>query len=550
MKLKLYKNFPINSYKDQIYYVNEKIRDEEFDKFEDNTLKLEEMASCDKTKQTIRLDINFFHGNKYNYGCIIESNKRYYIFVDFVEWKSNLNTCILHYSYDYWQTYAYDIIFKKSFIERKHVNDDTFGKYVMSEDLPITEYYVQENRECMFNDYYLAMTLSDTTCIFIEDTNDNIPDILTATKNQYTTATLLIEDINTTKRIINLLTEWNKVNSIINIYLLPKKTNVLTMNVDISNPEKAEMAKCKAIKQNSSEITMQTMRVSRPTSIKGYKPKNNKCFIYPFCFVNITNNLGSSLVGKFELSDSLTDIDFKFYIPIGSGNTPYGYLSNYNNVEKNLDYSLNGLTNVEIPWTSDSYAQYLSANLNKLNNSWKTIGITEKVNTLSNVINGVNSVAPMAQAISEKNVNGALSLGSDILMRGINSQININNAKNSIISSLQDSKSQADVAHGSFNSNALTLLEQNGFKLQVLTPSLEEIKTIDMVFEMYGYKVNSVEQPELNTRKYWNYLKTSDINLIGNIPNDALNVIKSMFNSGVTLWHEIDKMYDYSQNNH
>ena len=134
MELKLYKNFPINDYANQVYYSSESARDSAFDSYEDKSIK--ELASCDKTKQQIRLQVNYYVGNQYNYGCIVENNKRYYIFINSVEWKSNLNTVILHYSYDYWQTYCYQITLKDSFVEREHVTDDTFGKHIIDEGLP------------------------------------------------------------------------------------------------------------------------------------------------------------------------------------------------------------------------------------------------------------------------------------------------------------------------------------------------------------------------------------------------------------------------------
>ena len=66
---------------------------------------------------------------------------------------------------------------------------------------------------------------------------------------------------------------------------------------------------------------------------------------------------------------------------------------------------------------------------------------------------------------------------------------------------------------------------------------------------MFGYAVNQIEVPTFNSRPYWNYIKTKQLNVTGEMPNDALNTIKAIFNKGITWWKDINTMLDYSQNN-
>ena len=70
---------------------------------------------------------------------------------------------------------------------------------------------------------------------------------------------------------------------------------------------------------------------------------------------------------------------------------------------------------------------------------------------------------------------------------------------------------------------------------------------IDNYFTMFGYKVNTIKKPQFTSRAFWNYIKTSGVNMIGNVPQDALSVIKQMFDNGVTMWHKLDYMYKYSE---
>lgn len=63
-----------------------------------------------------------------------------------------------------------------------------------------------------------------------------------------------------------------------------------------------------------------------------------------------------------------------------------------------------------------------------------------------------------------------------------------------------------------------------------------------------GYKVNKLEIPNLRTRLYWNYIETSDINITGNIPQEHLQKIKNIFDTGITLWHD-DNVGNYNRTN-
>ena len=65
---------------------------------------------------------------------------------------------------------------------------------------------------------------------------------------------------------------------------------------------------------------------------------------------------------------------------------------------------------------------------------------------------------------------------------------------------------------------------------------------------MFGYKVNKLEIPNTKSRKSYNYIKTVDANIVGNIPNNYLNTLKGIFDHGLTIWHT-DDIGNYNLNN-
>ena len=44
-------------------------------------------------------------------------------------------------------------------------------------------------------------------------------------------------------------------------------------------------------------------------------------------------------------------------------------------------------------------------------------------------------------------------------------------------------------------------------------------------------------------------MKTIDCNFSGNIPEGDMRIIKSMFNNGITLWHNPSTIYNYDNDN-
>lgn len=74
-------------------------------------------------------------------------------------------------------------------------------------------------------------------------------------------------------------------------------------------------------------------------------------------------------------------------------------------------------------------------------------------------------------------------------------------------------------------------------------------------FTRYGYKVNELKVPDLRSRTWFNFIKTIDIEIVGNVTNVVKDSIKKMFNRGVTIWHYRDtlknsfEMYNYDRNN-
>lgn len=546
MKLDLYSYFPITDYSNQIYYAEKDTRDEEFSKKVD--LVIEDLAYCNLSERTIRLEMTYYDGNRYNYGRIHNGDKIYYIFIRSVEWNSNNTIVTLHYDYDYWQTYCYRIKLKKSLIEREHVKTDTKYKYLVDEGLPISTYKRKRWSRMILNSFTLALSLGDSSLVML-DGGVGLERINCVTKlndKEYSN-TLIVGDLNAITTVINWYVDDGKIDSIVGVYLIPNVGITTADCVLVTEDEKkhsgyGQMKGFKYVTSVSSEE--KTFTISIPDTIDGYVPKNNKCFNSPYVICQLTNMNGNTVQIPLELSNGTVTVGAIF--PASQGSTPVAYPLNFNSIEKNLEYAVSGLPTVQVPWNSDTFASYVAQNQNSITNNFKEL---ERNREYSHLNNAVNTAVGLGGAIAADNVMGGVQTAVSGVMNAIGTEVNYNNQKARLDSALKDTASKGDLIHGSFNGTAPYLTGEYGFRLSILTVNSQNIEMIDNYFTMYGYKVNDIKVPDLMSRPKFNFIKTAGCNLTGSAPLEVINTIKGMFDGGCTLWHDIDTIFDYDQTN-
>lgn len=86
------------------------------------------------------------------------------------------------------------------------------------------------------------------------------------------------------------------------------------------------------------------------------------------------------------------------------------------------------------------------------------------------------------------------------------------------------------------------------FAIYACVQASEQLNRYDTFFTRYGYAVNEYKIPNEDTREFWNYVKTTEIEIGGNIPEIAKTQIESLYNGGFTIWHTTN-ILDYSQEN-
>lgn len=81
----------------------------------------------------------------------------------------------------------------------------------------------------------------------------------------------------------------------------------------------------------------------------------------------------------------------------------------------------------------------------------------------------------------------------------------------------------------------------------------ESFERYKIIFNKYGYYIGGTDLPNINSRKYFNYIKTNGAVLTGSCNQLILASLANIFDTGVTIWHmdytTYATLYDYTKEN-
>ena len=475
---------------------------------------------------TIRYGANFDDILDYNYVMYrndAHSDKWFYAFVTNMSYLSNGATAI-SIKTDVWQTWQFDLTFKRTFVEREHVNDDTIGANTIEEGLELGDYMINSSTTIMpdktttDND---GNTINWKFPIMFQVTE--IPGDLSEATHFYNSEYNGIfsglyffgcTSLSDARLVVQYYDSQGKGDSIIAIFLAPKEFLAGAYKVTGGG-------KTIYVPADTSGLTTlkSTTTITRPSYLNGYAPKNNKLFTFPFSYVYVNNNTGISAEFRYEDFASATP---KFYMAgaIGQGCTtklcPVSY-KGYTTDSEVFEYGIVGAKYPICAWSSDYYTNWVTQNAVNLN-----VGVASGVLSA-----GVNA--------SYGNYAGAASS----LLSSIGG----------VMAQVHAAKIHPDQARGNTNSSDILVGWQRYFTVDCMSVRYEVARSIDNYFDMFGYKVNRVKIPNITGRRNWNFVKTIGCYIDGDIPQGDMQEIKDMFDKGVTLWHNPSTFADYSQNN-
>lgn len=188
-----------------------------------------------------------------------------------------------------------------------------------------------------------------------------------------------------------------------------------------------------------------------------------------------------------------------------------------------------------IGWISDHFNTWLAQNS-------KTVALSinqERFNYAINQIQtGFNMGESVGQGLSSAitgNLEGVVGAGSSLNSGMISLFANKGNHDFNIKQQMaQIEKQQLLPDNANLSSSNATLLGYDLMDKNIFTRyniKAQFAKRIDKFFDMYGYLTNELKLPNLNNRPNWNYIKTIGANILGDIPQDDMQILKSLFDN-------------------
>lgn len=283
-----------------------------------------------------------------------------------------------------------------------------------------------------------------------------------------------------------------------------------------------------------------------PTSLDGYTPRNQKLRTYPFIYLGFNPQNASEKIYRYEDFTNNTPV-FKVMSEVNPNPTvcfiPQNYRGKSNNNVNDIGI-MNGYP--QISWVTDYFNNWLAQNGNILKLQMEQ----EKYNyQIDATKKGIDMAGNMVSNALTLNAVGSITDASndalDLARLDKNHEFYIKNQ----MAQIEKQEMLPNTAHLGTSSTLLgyDLLHDGAFTRYSIKAQFA--RKIDKYFDMYGYLTNERKVPNLNNRPNWNYVKTIGANIVGNIPQYDLQAIKTMFDNGVTLWHNSSTFLDYSQNN-
>lgn len=422
------------------------------------------------------------------------TGKWYLFFIEDIVYVSQEVTEIII-QIDVEQTYLFDATMKDCFVEREHVADDTIGLHRVPENLDIGDVEVvsKEDVDQIKDLYFMLGTTVD------ENLNDVYGDIYSGLYGglAYYAATdeVLINNI------IQDLQTGGKLDALQVIFTMPQ---ALVADVD---PTTFRI-------DSPSGVSLTESFTKNTTDLGGYVPKNNKLFVYPYNFLEVTNNKGANVIYPYE-EFSTANCGFAIQGHIAPNPTTYMIPLSYKGTSINHEQAITLSDYPLCSWTGDIYSNWLAQN------------------QVSNALSVGSSVLGLGVGVATGN---PIAIGSGVI--GVAGSIGNFYEKSILPNPLKGSTSGGgNVSIGIQTFTAYKKCVREEFA-----------KIIDDFFTKFGYKVNVLKTPDVTTRPYWNYIKLQEVVISGNIPRSALAQMITNREQGITFWHT-DAIGNYSLDN-
>lgn len=247
------------------------------------------------------------------------TNKWYYAFITNMRY-INDNMTEITIETDVFQTWQFDISYKLSFVEREHVNDDTIGLHTIDENLNVGEVIEEKEVQEVSLNLYLYIVIQ---CSFDPETKKDYSFVTMYNGQLFSTPLYLFkyslneQSQQTFTNIVYFMRDVIKektIDSIENIFVVP---DGLINQQDLQLVQMDDYSYYKLL--YSYKATEFEINIDKQLAFSDYVPKNNKCFVYPYNYLFVSNNNSNQNIYKYENFSSESQATFKINLSMQVG---------------------------------------------------------------------------------------------------------------------------------------------------------------------------------------------------------------------------------------
>ena len=493
-----------NDYKNTLYFTNASSQQSYF---QNNIVKSYTDFSYQRKDNIIRVPEQYdkvYNCNYVMYQNSYYSNKWFYAFITDIKYINDGMTEI-KIETDVIQTWLFDYTVKSSFVEREHVSNDTVGLHTVPENVELGEY----TSNGMIRDNELGDLVY---VIQVTEWVSGAKPLAVNFGGVYAPGGAYIcTSITQVVNIISALDQAGKGDAVTNVYIVPRKI------IEVSESSLQYEGQADPITYN--------IEFPKQTTLDGYTPVNKKLLTYPYNYLLLDNNNGSSNILQYENWVNSNNCLFEVAGVPTVGGSIKCVPSQYKNQGR---FQQEGVMCGKFPicgWVNDTYTNWLTQNAVNIGIGVATSGLE--------IIGGVGLMATGAGAVGGA---GAITSGA----------LGIANSVGQIYQhSLIPNSAKGNTNGGDIN----TCYNMNKFYFIKMSIKEEYARIIDEYFNMFGYKVNRVKVPNKAHRSSYWYTKCIDVSINGNIPQNDMQKIKNCYNNGIRFWRNASNIEDFSVSN-
>lgn len=451
----------------------------------------------------------------------------------------NIGSTEITFEVDVWSTWYSRFSVGKAFIEREHVEDDTIGKHTIPEGLETGDYIINETVELGNNELnrkYIAIAYSgNPTDSFPTDTPHQYSGLYTGFRYMILSSPLdadnMIQGFSDEGRLEYIYAIFTIPYGLINNdsyqaewYNGPGADASHTIEVGDGHYPMFALVPSDRVGSYFERTILNNTTVAMNNTLDEYSPVNNKLFTKDYNYLYVTNNTGTDI--QFNYEDFIDNNPiFKITGAISIGNSIKLIPQNYKKFDTEestnslYTYGVNASKYPTLGWVGDAYTNWLTQNAVNIATGFIGAGVS--------TIGGLLTGSFTATAVGVMDITNKMA-------------------------QLEQHKRVSEVGNGNINAGDLTYSSRKmNFTLYKMSIKKEYAIIIDKYLSRFGYKVNEVKQPNLNSRQEFNFIKVGGMDelISGDIPSTDLEKINKICRKGVTIFHNYTNFGNYTISN-